>query len=280
MKHYKRLVGFSFFIIFLLTACVNTSDNDPSKSPAAMSGPPILATPYATDEPTPSATQTPKPTASPDPTPIPDLTLPIDLELVSFEFSDDDAHLYIKTQYPDPSIYSPGSTGALMAEDILNDLGIYYNRITSLSEEAPATSENLLSYGLTAITEIANNGSKYLSVYVDYYIYAGGAHGIVQRVAYTYSSTGSRILDFTEILNDNISAFDVEDEINRQIKAIIDDGNPAFYSDKISFDDSGSYPPFYIKDGRLIIYYQVYDIAPHAYGIPQFEMPAEFFKTP
>ncbi len=167
-----------------------------------------------------------------------------------------------------------------MASQIINDTGIYYNLIKSMSEEAPATSENHLSYGLTIMTEITNNSSEYLSLYVDYYTYSGGAHGNFERISYNYSSAGYRITDFSEILNTGITTADVEAEINKQISAIIEDMGPAFYEDSITFNTSHKLPLFYIKDGALVIYYQTYDIAPYAYGLPMFEMPPEIFSIP
>ena len=280
MKHYKRLICISFSLILLLTSCSKTADIIPSNTPPAMSGPLVSATPSPTLDPTPSQDPTPEPTLSPIPTLTPDLTLPISIELVLFDFSDDDVRLYIKTQYPNPSLYETNSIGALMASNILADTRIYYNLIKSMSEEAPATSENLLSYGLTTMTEITNNDSEYLSVYVDYYSYSGGAHGNVERISYNYSSEGYRIADFSKILNTGITKADVEVEINKQITSIIKDMGPAFYEDVITFDTGHKLPPFYIKDGVLVIYYQTYDIAPYAYGIPMFEMPPEIFSIP
>jgi hypothetical protein len=279
MKQSKKLIILLLIPILLLTACFKNADDTPTETPPVMTGPLVTETPSPTPAPAPTPTRTPRPTPTPKPTPEPDTTLPIEIEEINFELIDDDYRLNIKTQYPDPSIYEERSTGSKLAADILNDTGLYYDWIKDISVEAPATDENMLSYGLTTIMEVTNNDSWYLSVYVDYYIYTGGAHGNVERISYNYSNDGYRTIRFEDLLNDGITAADVEAEINRQMKVITEEwGALPFFNESISFDEMSKLPRFYIQNGKMVIYFQTYEIAAYAYGIPMFEMPPEIFS--
>lgn len=266
MKKYIKFIKFVLIVvifILLLTACQESSE--PATTPTRSPYPPYPQSPE------PVQTQVPAPEPSKTP------QLPINIDFEEYEYNDDDAKLYIKTNYLVTDNFETESIGTSLAEDIKNDTDSLDEWIRTQSVELPATDENYIRYGVTSIPEVTENSADFISLYIDYYVYTGGAHGNVTRTAYTYSSDGIRLINFLKLLNDGITLENVEIEINKQIKSIIEDMGPAFYNESIAFGDMDNLPQFYIKDGSMVIYFQSYEIAAYAYGIPEFIMPSEIF---
>lgn len=108
----------------------------------------------------------------------------------------------------------------------------------------------------------------FISMYVDYYQYTGGAHGLTDRMAYNIDlSNGNKVM-----LGDLFtSGYAYESKINQAIAAAIK-SSPEMYFDG-AFSGIKENQEYYIKDNHLIIYFQQYEIAPYAAGIPEFSIP-------
>lgn len=217
-------------------------------------------------------------TSAPTPEPSKSPQLPLNIEFSEYEFNDDDKRLYIKSNSLENQNYDIGSIGDLLSKDIKSDTDPLDEFIRAQSVEFPATDENYVSYGLTTIPSIMENSEEFISLYIDYYTYTGGAHGNIERIAYTYSKEGIKHSNFMDLVNNGVTKNDIESEINQQIAIIIEDMGPAFFQETISLESFDPLPSFYLIDGQMVIYFQTYDIAPYAYGIPEFTMPPEIFS--
>lgn len=257
--------------MLLLTACSHRNEADPVIS-SLFESPPVASTESTDATPGVSAPITP---AALTPSPLPQL--PLNVTFTGYEFNDDAKKIYIKTIYIDSFEFEKNSIGYNLALLVEKDTNTLDEWLRKSAADYPATEDNYVTYGLTSIPEITENTFEYFSMYMDFYTYSGGAHGNLERYAYTYSSDGTYISDFTKLLTANVTVKDVETEINRQIKARIAGGDPVFYKDSVSLTDFDEYPPFFIRNGILVIFYQTYDIAPYVIGIPEFEMPSSIF---
>jgi len=118
------------------------------------------------------------------------------------------------------------------------------------------------------------NKNDILSITMDLYAYTGGAHGMTTRVPYNIDlKTGEEILlddlfkkgvNYKEIINN---------EISKQITADKDN----FYFEG-AFKGISDKQHFYLKDDSLVIYFDLYEIAPYASGIPEFVIPFSLFN--
>jgi len=116
---------------------------------------------------------------------------------------------------------------------------------------------------------------KYLSFYVDFYQYTGGAHGMTFRTAYTFDLSRGRITNLSELF---ACRYDFKEaivkEINRQLKEILKTEPQKFFISEIK-DLFGT--GFYLENDNLVIYYGLYEIAPYVEGIVEFSVPFELF---
>lgn len=121
--------------------------------------------------------------------------------------------------------------------------------------------------------EITYNENSIISLYFDLYQYFGGAHGTTIRTSETWDLENLRKIRLYDLFNypfdyKNFIINMIKQEINLQRRS--DDEFLYFgdYNKRLSdkFTDSN----FYLVPEGLMFYYQQYDIAPYASGIPEY----------
>jgi hypothetical protein len=109
-----------------------------------------------------------------------------------------------------------------------------------------------------------------LSLYVNYYIYTGGAHGITVRVPYTFDLSNGSLLTLQEAANNAKYVSIINSEILSQIKAR-----------KIGmlnlFSTIAPDRDFFLKHNGIVVYFEQYEYTPYAEGMPEFEVSYDSF---
>lgn len=146
------------------------------------------------------------------------------------------------------------------------------NRVV-LSEEVNSKLA-LPRYDLVTAFETTFNESCVLSLYFDQYEFTGGAHGTTVRCSDTWNLQRGCCLLLRDLFarSVNYKAYIIEN-INRQIsESISKDGD--------YFDDYACLTAryfnerqFYLSPEGVVVYFQLYEIAPYAFGIPTFVIP-------
>jgi len=124
--------------------------------------------------------------------------------------------------------------------------------------------------------KITFNQDCVISLYFDKYQYMGGAHGSTIRVSDTWNiQSGNRIMLYN-MFNSTVKYIQyILIRINRQIEIQLNTDEKFMYFDNyerkvfMSFDINN----FYLTKYGVVIYFQQYDIAPYASGIPEFMIP-------
>ena len=117
--------------------------------------------------------------------------------------------------------------------------------------------------------DIKKNSDDILSIIIKYYKYAGGAHGEYENVAYNIDIKNGKFISLKDLFKEEI---DYKSIINEEIRSQIEDliksneENKGVYEFKSISDNQ----KFYIQDDNLVIYFDLYEIAPYAAGIPEF----------
>jgi len=197
----------------------------------------------------PQAMVSSEPTAAPTAAPVP--FEPAEFIKGTYELKDDTKRLYIDVEYIDPYAFDTGTVERIFTTAVKKDMDDMIEWIKASALEYPATDENMVSYGLSSFLVITRNEEDFLSAYVDYHTYTGGAHGNLTRIPYVYDRNGFRYEALQDILSEGITVENAETEVNRLMKEIIEEQGSMFYEDSIAFDELYSPPGFYIKDGKL-----------------------------
>ena len=129
----------------------------------------------------------------------------------------------------------------------------------------------VMVYEFINVFEITYNKDFIVSLYMDKYEFAGGAHGNTIRssqnwnlrtgrqlpLSYFYPNNPNYVVDILKNIIGHISA-NPENYFDDYCKLVLDTFNPE---------------SFYVTENDIAIYFQQYDIAPYSTGIPTFLIP-------
>lgn len=142
-------------------------------------------------------------------------------------------------------------------------------------ENSQANNYPFQPYELYITYEITLNANCTLSLYFDNYQYTGGAHGITTRKSYNWDLVRGKSIELYELISHTIMFRNyIITSINNQIKADIESGNNIYFENyeelvRQYFNPSN----FYLTEEGVVIYYQLYEIAPYVSGIRTFLIP-------
>lgn len=121
--------------------------------------------------------------------------------------------------------------------------------------------------------EITENTEKIVSLYYDEYRFTGGAHGSTVRTSQTWDMIEEKKIVLNQWFKDLNYVSKIITYINQQIKKNIDNGNNIYFDNYCCLtSEFFRVENYYVKSGRIFIYYQQYDIAPYSSGIINFEL--------
>lgn len=117
------------------------------------------------------------------------------------------------------------------------------------------------------------NRGGLLSILEQTYAYTGGAHGISVREGLTFRLSDGKLLTLDEVLRKNPDFRKIVDpSIAKQLKE-----TEGYFG---GFKTIGSNPDYYLKNNGVVIFFQLYDYLPYAYGFPEFYFPfPELYKS-
>ncbi|MCY6959188.1 DUF3298 and DUF4163 domain-containing protein [Clostridium brassicae] len=121
--------------------------------------------------------------------------------------------------------------------------------------------------------KVSYNRNDFLSLYVDYYQYTGGAHGSTTRKCYNIDLKTGKVLNLKDMFSENSNYKEI---INKIVKTEIQK-NPEKYFQE-DFQGIADEQCFVVEGDDLVIYFQQYEIAPYAAGILEFKIPLSKIK--
>lgn len=142
-------------------------------------------------------------------------------------------------------------------------------------EYATANNFPVRTYEVVTVYTITFNDNCVLSLYFDRYEYTGGAHGMTVRSADTWNLKTGRRIDLSEYFpgRKDYTAY-ILDAINSQIASNEKDNSNLYFEDvnelvKENFNEKN----FYVVPEGIVIFFQLYEIAPYSSGIQSFLIP-------
>jgi len=155
-------------------------------------------------------------------------------------------------------------------DEITNSIMKFFNDIQNQAKEYNDSLPDIQTKFVANVNfDIKKNSDNILSILVTYYKYAGGAHGYYENVVYNIDTNTGKFLKLKDLFKEEVDYKNViNEEIRRQIEELIklDKQNKGVYEFKSISDNQ----KFYIQDDNLVVYFDLYEIAPYAAGIPEF----------
>jgi hypothetical protein len=129
-------------------------------------------------------------------------------------------------------------------------------------------------YEAMMVHTVTYNKNCTVSLYADNYQYTGGAHGNTIRTSDTWDLKSAQRMSLASFFAAPVPfpAF-VLQSINGQIAAQLAEGT-GMYFDDYEKNVTQNFNPrsFYLTDTGVVLYFQQYQIAPYASGIPEFTL--------
>ena len=129
--------------------------------------------------------------------------------------------------------------------------------------------------------EVKKSNNKVLSMLIKYYKYSGGAHGTYEYIPYNVDLTSGGIFTLKDLFNENSNyKVVIENEIKKQIIQLNKEQNlPKNSTQLYAFNEIKDNQKFYIVDDTIVIFFDLYDIAPYVAGIPEFPINKEIISN-
>lgn len=120
---------------------------------------------------------------------------------------------------------------------------------------------------VTGKYHIRTNEKGILSISIEMYWFAGGAHGMTVLKSVTFDVNTGRIYRLEDLFKENVAYVKpLSDIIKRQIQ---ERNIPLI----VGFTAIKPDQDFYIQNRTLMIYFQLYELAPYVYGFVTFPIP-------
>lgn len=128
------------------------------------------------------------------------------------------------------------------------------------------------------VFEVTFNMACIISLYFDRYVYTGGAHGITARTSQTWDLQRGTEVTLERLYRCNV---DMKRYLLRLIEEQIREEPDIYFDDyRQLIDEYFREENFYCEPQGIVIYYQLYEIAPYASGIRTFLIPYDCFLNP
>lgn len=123
--------------------------------------------------------------------------------------------------------------------------------------------------------QITYNQNCVISLYFDQYEYTGGAHGSTVRSSDTWNLQRSRKMELQDVIvQHNNLKLEIADIIIGLIEQNNQEGTGFYFEDYVKLvNENLKLNNFYLTEEGVVIYFQQYDIAPYAAGLPTFLIP-------
>ncbi len=156
-----------------------------------------------------------------------------------------------------------------------------YKRAIDDFENAIALGLPIEHYAINSKYNITYNYNFGLSLYFDHYEHTGGAHGITHRIADTWDiRTGKSIMLKDLFFQSDYDINHIIEEIQEQAFHKTNQTNGIYYEDYKSLISANfDIESFYLVPEGVMVYYQLYEIAPFEAGISTFLIPFSNIQT-
>lgn len=162
--------------------------------------------------------------------------------------------------------------------DIMNFYNTSAKEAESYFDDFPEAENKFV---ISSDYEVKKSNNKILSMLIKYYKYSGGAHGTYEYIPYNVDLTSGGIITLKDIFKENSNyKVVIEDEIKKQIRQLNKEQNlPEDSTQLYAFNSIKDNQKFYIEDDAIVIFFDLYDIAPYVAGIPEFPINKEIISS-
>lgn len=149
-----------------------------------------------------------------------------------------------------------------------------YNEATSMySDKIVKTSSSFNYEGSSNFEYEVVNG--FLSVRMMFTQFTGGAHPMTYMKSYNFDLKSGDSLNIEEIFNEDGKKV-YKDIIDKEIKDKINNNPDIYFADE--FKGVNENTQYYLTKDGVVVFFQLYELAPYSAGIPEFKISYDLLK--
>lgn len=152
---------------------------------------------------------------------------------------------------------------------------ILFEEAKRVNEENEKNGYPVMQYEVILTYEITLNQANIVSLYMDNYTFTGGAHGNTIRQSKNWNLQQACQIPISYFYEeDPYYILDILKHINTEIKERIHKNEASYFDNYCQLViDTFQLENYYVTPTHLVVFFQQYDIAPYATGIPTFSIP-------
>ena len=162
---------------------------------------------------------------------------------------------------------------------IKGDIDTWINDLKDLSIKSEHESElynvPFRQFQIFSTYKVELNKENIVSIPVEQYQDTGGAHGLTTKISYNFDLNNGVMLKLKDLFKKD---YDYTKVINNEIKKQIDKKSSIYFDNGKSFKGIKENQDFYITEDSVVVYFQLYEIAPYSSGIREFKIPFSLLK--
>ena len=152
---------------------------------------------------------------------------------------------------------------------------ILFEEAKRVNEENEKNGYPVMQYEVILTYEITLIQANIVSLYMDNYTFTGGAHGNTIRQSKNWNLQQACQIPISYFYEeDPYYILDILKHINTEIKERIHKNEASYFDNYCQLViDTFQLENYYVTPTHLVVFFQQYDIAPYATGIPTFSIP-------
>ena len=127
----------------------------------------------------------------------------------------------------------------------------------------------IIQYEVYRTYENTLNTNQIISLFIDEYIFTGGAHGNTIRTSQTWNMDIARMIELYELFRNPYFIINIFKQVIEQIN---NEKDIYFENACCLVIDTFNPKSFYLTSNYIVVYFQQYDIAPYSSGIRTFNI--------
>ncbi|MCY6369983.1 PdaC/SigV domain-containing protein [Clostridium ganghwense] len=174
-------------------------------------------------------------------------------------------------------------------KDITNFKNEIQKEAKEWEKEAKKQGWKIHPYDAATNYTVNYNENDLLSISVDYYQYTGGAHGNFEKRTTNIDLKTGKEIALKDLFKHGVNYKEtINKEIKKQIEAQIQEMKKDMETEGIKYEDKDApykdfkgisdNQTFYIENGKIVVYFGLYEIGSYVEGIPEFRIPVSQIK--
>lgn len=124
--------------------------------------------------------------------------------------------------------------------------------------------------------KVTLNTQEFLSLYITYYSFTGGAHGMTFIEVY---NVDLRTGEFVELKDMFVEGVDYRTPINEEIRRLMSEEPDRYFRDMLLRASITSEQLFYLTEEGIVVHFGLYELAPYSSGMSEFLITYDKLKT-